>query len=355
MQAGFDPKLAHLGTPVSVPLPSARGLAVKNSLANEIFLNSMQYPDMSVNEKKIVFREQAPMLQGMQLTHVPTGGFPNRQPSIIIGAGPDGIEYNTRMPTLFTQPSVPDKRMLVMPDRPLTGENGGETVFREPDNKLRSAHGAMSVKRAAQEAASGLRRQVRSKTQLFNEAFTPEENMAAFGTPFAPDLEEEPEQEERAPPVLAVPRPPPRATPTPVQQVPTPTPRPPAPFQLTAAAPRGGRPTTSLAETGGRGPLLLPSLTPAPAPSSASPATPADLVCPSITSTTSTPSFWHNFGAAQRGFWGNLGKVMGGKMSLSEFNTIARQQQQWTYVLLLFLFILLLVFFVVMIALAARR
>lgn len=350
MQAGFDPKLAHLGTPVAAPLPSARGLAVKNSLANEIFLNSLQYPDMSVNEKKIVFREQAPMLQGMQLTHVPTGGFPLRQPSIIIGAGPDGIEYNTRMPTLFTQPSVPDKRMLVMPDRPLTGENGGETVYREPDNKMRNAHGAMSVKRAAQEAASGKRHLQRSREQLFNEAFTPEEN-AAYGALAAM-------QNSAVDPTPAlVPTPTPTTTPPAGPSLPViPSSRsnnnqqrstsssPPSPFQLAAPSPRRlprTKPTTSLAETNS-------AAVPAPPPS-----TPAVLHVPSPAPRPT--SFWHTFAAAQRGFWDNLGKLIANKMSGREFLDAAKAGQQWTYVLLLFLFVLLVVFFVVMIVLAARR
>lgn len=157
MQAGFTPNAAHLGTPLDHKVLTPDAARVQSSFAQAVFDNSMLYADASVDERNIVYRKQAPALQGMNLTHVPTGGFSNKA-SIIVGADESGVTYNTRLPSLFTQPENPDRRVTIMPEGPLTGVGGAPTVYREPDGKHRNVHGAMSVGRAQQEAALGLAR-----------------------------------------------------------------------------------------------------------------------------------------------------------------------------------------------------
>lgn len=159
MQAGFE-AASYLGTPLAEPLPSSAAALVRGGLSQQIFDNSLQFPDMSVSERNIVFRRQPPMLQGMNLTRVPTGGFPSTPASIIVGAGVDGVEYNTRMPALFAQPNDPGRRMDIAPAVPLTGENGGETVYRvASDAATRQKRGAMTVRRAEQEAVIARKKQ----------------------------------------------------------------------------------------------------------------------------------------------------------------------------------------------------
>lgn len=175
MQSGFDSSLSAsvTGTPVAVPMPSSAAVRVRDSLSQEIFDNSLQFPDMSVSERNIVYRKQAPMLQGMNLTRVPTGGFPSSPASVIIGANSDGVEYNTRMPALFTQPSDMNKRVTVAPDRPLTGENGGEVVFRDAaDSAVRQRRGSMTVRRAEQEAAIARTKQQAAYARMIDSSQT---------------------------------------------------------------------------------------------------------------------------------------------------------------------------------------
>lgn len=166
VQAGFVPAAGHLGTPLAAAMPSGAAAAVRASLSNEIFKQSLQYPDMAINEKACVFRKQAPALAGMVLSNPPSGGLGNAKPSIVVGADPaGGMTYNTRLPPVFTVPSE-NRRVTIMPEGPLTGVDGGETVFREADPKLRNAHGFMSVARAEQEAARGARHAVQSRNSL---------------------------------------------------------------------------------------------------------------------------------------------------------------------------------------------
>ena len=166
MQAGFE-AASYLGTPLAEPLPSPAAAAVRGGLSQQIFENSLQFPDMSVSERNIVYRKQPPMLQGMNLSRVPTGGFPSTPASIIVGAGVNGVEYNTRMPALFSQPSDPGRRVEIAPVAPLTGENGGETVYRAAgDAVTRQKRGAMTIRRAEQEAAIARKKQRASLAKM---------------------------------------------------------------------------------------------------------------------------------------------------------------------------------------------
>jgi hypothetical protein len=171
LQAGFDVNAGHLGTPVTGQCTqSPRAAQVQSSFSQQVFDSSMNMPDMAVSERNIVFRRSAPGLQGMVMSRPPTGGFPVSNRSIIVGAGPDGIEYNTRLPTLFTQPSdFGMRKTTIMPAGPLTGgpDGTGETLYRVPDGKTRNAHGAMSTARAAQEAARGADRMAAARLAAY--------------------------------------------------------------------------------------------------------------------------------------------------------------------------------------------
>ena len=155
-----------LGTPVAVPLPSVAGIAVKDSLSQEIFDNSLNFIE-SVDEKNIIFRRQAPVLQGMQTTRVQTGGRQTVPPGLIVGASVDGIQYDHRLDhTVFGQPGQPAKRVSIAPDRPLTGENG-ETVYRDgAESVVRQKRGAMSVRRFDQETAIARKKQRASREKM---------------------------------------------------------------------------------------------------------------------------------------------------------------------------------------------
>lgn len=164
MQAGFTPNAAHLGTSLDQATP---GSASISTTAAQLYSITSPQPDIAMNERLSQFKRTAPALQGMTLTHVPTGGFPASQPSIIVGAGPGGVEYNTRLPPLFTLPVNDNKRVTVMPDAPLTsGAPGSELVFRQPDGKTRNVHGAATIARVDKEARAAARKRKRYMNDL---------------------------------------------------------------------------------------------------------------------------------------------------------------------------------------------
>lgn len=164
MQAGFTPNAAHLGTSLDQTTP---GSASISTTAAQLYSITSPQPDIAMNERLSQFKRTAPALQGMTLTHVPTGGFPASQPSIIVGAGPGGVEYNTRLPPLFTLPVNDNKRVTVMPDAPLTsGASGSELVFRQPDGKTRNVHGAVTIARVDKEARAAARKRKRYMNDL---------------------------------------------------------------------------------------------------------------------------------------------------------------------------------------------
>jgi hypothetical protein len=172
MQTGFVPNTHHLGTALDVQLPSKRAAKVKDSYAQKVFEQSMNGIE-GVNERNIVYPKFATALQGMTLTNVPTGGFSSPPPNIIMGADVGGAVFNSAAPTYFNQPggTKGSKRMEMHNGTPLTGERlGDETVFKGADPKLKNVHGAMSVRRAEQEAEKGKRRMMRVRTEQFGGA-----------------------------------------------------------------------------------------------------------------------------------------------------------------------------------------
>jgi hypothetical protein len=160
IQAGFTPGAAHLGTNIDESTP---GTACVSTLSKQMYEITMPQPDVGMNERLSQFKRVPPQLQGMNLTHVPTGGFPASQPSVIVGADPSGgVEYHTRLPPLFTLPFVGEKRVTIMPDAPLTsGASGSQLVYRQADGKTRNVHGATTVERTEKKARVAERKRKR--------------------------------------------------------------------------------------------------------------------------------------------------------------------------------------------------
>lgn len=169
IQAGFTPGAAHLGTNIDEPMP---GTASVSTLSKQMYEITMPQPDVGMNERLSQFKRVPPQLQGMNLTHVPTGGFPASQPSVIVGADPTGgVEYHTRLPPLFTLPFAGEKRVTIMPDAPLTsGGTGSQPVYRQADGKTRNVHGATTVERTKKEARVAERKRKRYLNGLLADA-----------------------------------------------------------------------------------------------------------------------------------------------------------------------------------------
>lgn len=298
MQAGYESK-PHLGTPLDEATPSPCARAVKNSFSQQVYNQISQYPDLSMSERDSVFRRQPLQLRGMTLQRVPNGGFGPGNPSILVGAGPDGIDINTRLPSLFTQPSE-RKRMTVMPDRPLTGENGAPAVYRAPDHKLRNAHGAMSTSRAAQEAASGQRKMHAARAALLASAFPD----TADATQRSLDSRR---RRTRA-----------RAAAETTTPTPTTTPTMTAPLTTTAMP----TPAADLAVvTGGLAPAAADA-------------------CTALTFSQ---------------FWDNMGRLLTGRLKDADGNTILSRKYVGWYVGVFVALLLLVVFFIVMVVKAAQE
>ena len=172
MQVGFTPGNSHLGTNLDVSMDAAPN----TSYAQAVFDQSLNQLE-GVNERNIVFPKFAPALQGMTLTHVPTGGFSGPSPNIILGADVGGSMFNSANPTYFNQPgaSAGIKRKEISNGVPLTGERpGAEVVYKTPDGKHRGV--ASTLARVEQEAAQGRRRMARAHANLLDDP--------AMATPF---------------------------------------------------------------------------------------------------------------------------------------------------------------------------
>ena len=154
MQSGYASN-AHLGTPVVPELKqmSRQAKSLQNSVAQKVFDATMATPDMSMNERKSVFRVAALGLQGPSLTVEPRGGFSTgNMTHTRIGASvaSDGVEASIRQfPTYFTGDAP---RKTVGPTTHTTADN---PVFREFDGKVRSGIGSMSIARMDDEIRIG--------------------------------------------------------------------------------------------------------------------------------------------------------------------------------------------------------
>lgn len=165
MQVGFTPGNSHLGTNLDVSMDAAPN----TSYAQAVFDQSLNQLE-GVNERNIVFPKFSTALQGMTLTHVPTGGFSGPSPNIILGADVGGSMFNAANPTYFNQPgaSAGIKRKEITNGVPLTGERpGAEVVYKTPDGKHRGV--ASTLARVEQEAAQGRRRMARAHANLLDD------------------------------------------------------------------------------------------------------------------------------------------------------------------------------------------
>jgi hypothetical protein len=304
MQTGYDPVAARvLGTPVAAEMPSACAAAVQGGLAQRIYDNSQQYVE-SISERNCIFRRRPPMLQGMSLANVPTGapyGYGQGPPGhVVVGTWGDGD--SVRMPTLFTVPSE-NPRVTVMPSGPLTGGyEGSETVFREADAKTRNARGAMSVKRAEQEAAVSRKRATAARMRMFEQV---QQDLGLQGLQQLGVVPELPSQKRHR------------------------------------RGPGGGGGGGGGGGSGDGGESPGPS---SPTPSSFEPTgTPGPAGGPSGAGRPHkrmTTSFLEGF----MNFWDNLGALARGQMTEAHFQREFVQQQQWVPLLALVLILLVIIF-----------
>jgi hypothetical protein len=168
MKAGFE-SIPHLGTTLSdedrIRYASPRAQATQNSFAQRVYDSVFDGTD-SISERHASYRRMMPQLQGMVLSKVPQGGVGDSQhPSIIMGSDDSGAVYNVRMPTLFTQPENPNKRMTVMPAGPLESADGpySQGLVRRHDGKHRSKHGSVTMQYWQQEYDRDKRRTLRAR------------------------------------------------------------------------------------------------------------------------------------------------------------------------------------------------
>jgi hypothetical protein len=167
MQAGYNPAVdTVLGTPLEPVLrealaapgnPTALRCAAANAHEAKVLAAVWDDPTLSVNSRKAAFAKQPTVLCGMTLTNPPNGGFGTAARSVIVGAGPGGAEYNTRLScgegAYFLQPGYPGKIVEVGPVDAVT-VSPLAPPFRTSDGKARNARGAMSVARVDAEAAA---------------------------------------------------------------------------------------------------------------------------------------------------------------------------------------------------------
>lgn len=313
LQAGYNPGAAHLGTPLP---PSARAQygppKTQGTLAQAIFDNASQYPDMAVSERAITFRQTPTVLQGMQLSRVPNGGFPESRPHILIGAGPDGIEYNTRLPTMFTRPLSADKWADVGPTTPLTAERpGDEPLYREFDGKVRRPRGEMSLKRWDQENASAAKKQQRLRAAQFPGLFDDPDDPDASDAPDAAladvQARRTPRRQMYYPPPPPPPQPQAPLQPQPQAQAPLPTPVSVAAVDAAAAPPAGNN------------------------------------------------GLWSQFKTNITAFGENVGRSVTMKQNVADGWREFATTQEWLAFVAVLALVLLLVFFIVAVALAAKR
>jgi hypothetical protein len=157
MQSGFVPQ-SHLGTSLDPTVSKkyeAGAMAAKNTFAGRVYDST--FPGVeSMSERDSVFPKFKPVLQGMNLEHVPTGGF-SSPISFVVGA--EDYNYRSANPTFFMQPGNAIKRTEINTEIPVTGGSlNSELVYKNADTKQRNPHGFMTVKRAEQEAAASTAR-----------------------------------------------------------------------------------------------------------------------------------------------------------------------------------------------------
>ena len=162
LQSGFDPTVARvIGTPVEPILKEAiraRPGPLPASDHAAALLDTLWGTEMSMSERNSLFVKAPPVLEGMTLTKPPTGGFGSAARSVIVGAGPGGAEFSTRLSTtMFMQPGYPGKYAEVGPVDAVAVSDV-TPPFRTADCKTHLPGNPMTVARFDQEVAASATR-----------------------------------------------------------------------------------------------------------------------------------------------------------------------------------------------------
>jgi len=170
MQNGYDLAARHLGTPIEPQLKQAIAAGPPrlppNDHATKLMETLWLSPDLAFKERDALFVKAPTVLQGLSLTNPPNGGFSTAARSVVVGAGPGGAEFNTRLSsTMFLQPGYPGKRMEVGP-ADAAQVSAEFPPYRQPDGKTRSSHGHMTIARMDQEAAANAARAAQARDEL---------------------------------------------------------------------------------------------------------------------------------------------------------------------------------------------
>ena len=159
IESGFLPG-SHMGNELDPDFRAkyaAGSVAAKNTFSHRVYENSLSGIE-SISESQTVFPRHKPVLMGMTLDRVPTGGFSS--PVSVMMGGPDESTFRINNTSYFLQPgnAVP-KRTEISNGLPLTGGfPKSELVYRVPNGKKRPPHGGTTIRRAEQEVARGARR-----------------------------------------------------------------------------------------------------------------------------------------------------------------------------------------------------
>ena len=158
IQAGFQPE-SHIGNELDPAVRAkyaASSAASLNTYSHRIYENSLQGVE-SISESQTVFPRHKPVLMGMTLDKVPTGGF-SSPVSIMLG-GADESTFRINDNSYFMQPGNAAKRTEVSNGVPITGGfPKSELIYKTASGKTRNPHNAMTIHRAEQEAERGTRR-----------------------------------------------------------------------------------------------------------------------------------------------------------------------------------------------------
>jgi hypothetical protein len=163
MQSGFDAATARvIGTPVEPLLQEAikaRPGPLPPTDHASALLDTLWMTELSMSERNALFVKAAPVLEGMTLTRPPSGGFSTAARSVVVGAGPGGPEFNTRLnaSTVFLQPGYPGKYLEVGPPD-AASVNPEAPPFRGADGKTHLPGNPMTLARFDQEGRAAAAR-----------------------------------------------------------------------------------------------------------------------------------------------------------------------------------------------------
>ena len=169
MQAGFTPN-SHLGTPLDVIQQSADVQAYNNSFAHKVYKSTFDTLEPFDEQQSYAPRFRT-TLTGPTMYNPPTGLTTGQMSILLNPESPEdslGRDYTT-----FLMPGKPLKQEIHGPDGDKWTTDGPISVKREPTGKFRSEHGASTVARAEQEAASAKRRRQKELNAMFEQDETP--------------------------------------------------------------------------------------------------------------------------------------------------------------------------------------